>query len=439
MTLVSFSNVLHAEKVSDSNSSANQKSEGILKAGKEYTVFVFENTEGISEAANEFLQEANKNEAFPELLSEYVFVHITAEMIEVEHEIAQLLQQLGQIDLPQKELSQSHQALSHKPDSKAHVPIERESPFLKGKESLHQPAASKASREVFPSLFALARSMHSSVPARPSAARKEDRSDLQALQRKDVSLAPQQATDPSEKATPQELRREREKEGQREQEHKEKEDQQESGQGDQQKKEEEKFHQRKNGKKIAAIAGVQAARGRTRETKSQSQNPGQGIEKSRLTTQSGGPVGSIENVYIRFMALMARILGQAEMEAHQLYLRIKDRTDQIDVLTLLLSKMNSEKGAIDWTNNEEMKALIQKAKAIGVDIPDDKYKWSEEEKKLLKENIQMRKDSMEKITQLERTDMQRYLQEASQCHQARSNVLKLLKEVMDTIIANMRP
>jgi len=51
----------------------------------------------------------------------------------------------------------------------------------------------------------------------------------------------------------------------------------------------------------------------------------------------------------------------------------------------------------------------------------------------------MRKDSMEKVTQLERTDMQRYLQEASQCHQARSNVLKLLKEVMDTIIHNMRP
>ena len=86
-----------------------------------------------------------------------------------------------------------------------------------------------------------------------------------------------------------------------------------------------------------------------------------------------------------------------------------------------------------------MKALIEKARAIGVDIPSDKLTWTDEEKKLFKENIQMRKDSMEKVTQLERTDMQRYLQEASQCHQARSNILKLLKEVTDTILANLRP
>lgn len=147
----------------------------------------------------------------------------------------------------------------------------------------------------------------------------------------------------------------------------------------------------------------------------------------------------IGNIYIRFMALMARILGQAEAEGHQLYLRIKGRTDNIDTLTQLISKVNSSDGKIDWSDDEEMKQLVDKAREIGVDIPKEKYSWSEDEKRLLKENIQMRKDSMEKVTQLERTDMQRYLQEASQCHQARSNTLKLMKEVMDTIIHNMRP
>ncbi len=149
--------------------------------------------------------------------------------------------------------------------------------------------------------------------------------------------------------------------------------------------------------------------------------------------------GGIDSIFIRFMALMARILGQAEADAHELYGRIKARTDDVDHLTLLISKLNSEKGKVDWSKDEEMKLLIDRAREIGVDIPEGKYKWSDTEKKLLKENIQMRKDSLEKITQLERTDMQRFLQEASQCHQARSNVLKLLKEVMDTIIHNMRP
>lgn len=147
----------------------------------------------------------------------------------------------------------------------------------------------------------------------------------------------------------------------------------------------------------------------------------------------------IENVFISFMQLMARILGQAEAEAHELYLRVKERTDNVDKLTLLLSKINAEKGAINWEKDSEMKALVDQVKQLGVTIDTATYCWSEEEKKLLKENIQMRKENMEKITQLERTDMQRHLQEVSQCHQARSNVLKLLKELMDTFIYNLRP
>ncbi len=147
----------------------------------------------------------------------------------------------------------------------------------------------------------------------------------------------------------------------------------------------------------------------------------------------------MDNIYIRFMALMARILGQAEASAHDLYLRIKERTDNIDRLSALLGKINLEKGDIDWSKNEEMKKLVDEARALGAEIPAGKYSWKKDEKALLKENIQMKKDGMEKISQLERTDMQRYLQEASQCHQARSNILKVIKEVGDTFIHNIRP
>lgn len=147
---------------------------------------------------------------------------------------------------------------------------------------------------------------------------------------------------------------------------------------------------------------------------------------------------SSENIFVRFMNLMARILGQAEAEAHELYLRVKARTDDVDTLTLLLSKINNESDAIDWEEQEDLKKLIDRAKELGVPIHDS-YQWSIEEKKLLKENIIMRKENLEKITQLERTDMQRLLQEVSQCHQTRSNVLKLLKELMDTFIYNLRP
>lgn len=158
------------------------------------------------------------------------------------------------------------------------------------------------------------------------------------------------------------------------------------------------------------------------------------------TTSKPEPVAppNTENIFVRFMHLMARILGQAEAEAHELYLKVKARTDDVDTLTLLLSKINNESDAVNWEEQEDLKRLVDRAKELGVPIHDS-YQWSTEEKKLLKENIIMRKENLEKITQLERTDMQRLLQEVSQCHQARSNVLKLLKELMDTFIYNLRP
>ena len=199
--------------------------------------------------------------------------------------------------------------------------------------------------------------------------------------------------------------------------------QEQEGQGHHQEKQQEKPKPPKKEMK-RRVGGVQANAG------SQKSAPRGSGEKN---------LDEVGDIFYRFMALMARILGQAEAEAHALYAKIKARTDDVDTLTELISKINSTKGNVDWSKDEEMKKLVDKAREIGVDIPEGKYKWNEDEKKLLKENISMRKDNLEKMTQLERTDMQRFLQEASQCHQARSNVLKLLKEVMDTIIANMRP
>jgi len=165
------------------------------------------------------------------------------------------------------------------------------------------------------------------------------------------------------------------------------------------------------------------------------------VEETSVQNNSPAPPPEkpAKDIFVRFMHLMARIIGQAEAEAHALYKRIKQRTDEIDVLTLLISKINNEKGKVDWSKNDEMKQLVDRVKELGVDIPNGKYAWTEDEKKLLKENIQMRKDSMDKITQMERTDMQKFLQEISQGHQFRSNILKSSKEAKDTVIANMRP
>lgn len=421
---VNASALIHADQHAEIKTPT--KSQGTLKAdGKERTFFAYAETESVSQGVSEFLGEINEQPDLPDtLLADHTFVEITQETIEIETEILHLFEELGKPESCEKE-ALPKEALTDSARAKSQTPKNGETKSLPGGLQQAQSAKTPDQPVVYTSLFSLAHSFNKGLS--------EARKTLQGEQQQTPGKT-REETRPNHSmsfSTPEtsehntffsDAKQDRQDQEQDE-------DQREGfgGQQDQRQQQEEE-------KKRRERFSIKASRS-VKRTQASRETSGGGSSAS----QTNRSLGSIENIYVRFMALMARILGQAEAEAHDLYMRIKERTDSIDLLTLLVSKINSEKGAIDWSNNEEMKQLIEKARALGVDIPQGKLKWTEDEKKLFKENIQMRKDSMEKVTQLERTDMQRYLQEASQCHQARSNVLKLLKEVMDTIIHNMRP
>lgn len=432
---LSVSQLVHGEKIGD-GCSASGKNQGTLKSdGKEYQVYVFSDSESVTEAVSKFLQDANTQERPQELLLDFEFMLITPETIDVETEIGQLLQ-----DLTKQEAPKEHGVNSRPGDKTAEEKLQSPQEAIardteKGDSSRSQSSTSGRSEVVYSSLFSLARTFNTSLTeARQKKETQQKNSELPKGREEGRSALLPQTASKIERQLPQESRYDREGNGKQD-----RQQQDEEKEGFAQHQEEKQKESQKKKNKIVSIANVQAARDKPRNTQPQTAAAQGAGTPAGQSKSAKGVLGGIENIYLRFMALMARILGQAELEAHQLYLRIKERTDAIDVLTLLISKINSEKGAIDWSNNEEMKKLLEKARAIGVDIPEGKFQWSEEEKKLLKENIQLRKDSMEKVTQLERTDMQRYLQEASQCHQARSNILKVIKEVIDTFIHNIRP
>ena len=425
---------VHTEKVGCDPAAAGTKNQGTLKTegGKEHTLVAFADTESVTEAVDQFLQEANLQKRPPESLQEFVFIHITPELVEIEGEIADLLRQLA--SKQEGKTSDNTQAPKGEMPRLLAGSQAREGQQSRNGGKLQAPRneAPRGTEVVYSSLFTLARTFNSTLAGKREQNKNDTPPNQRPLGKEEGRAALLSAcASPFERINQEQSRFERDGEGQNQKGQDEENEQ--GAQHNPQKKGSGPQSDKKKG--ISTVNGIQAGVGRS---PSASKDGGRAL----ATGSHASPqkvVGSVENIYIRFMALMARILGQAEREAHELYLRIKERTDNVDVLTLLLSKINSEKGPIDWTKNEEMKALIEKARAIGVDIPADKLSWTEDEKKLFKENIQMRKDSMEKVTQLERTDMQRYLQEASQCHQARSNILKLLKEVTDSIIANMRP
>lgn len=443
MAQVSLAQNIQSEKLGDV---ASAKSGTLKTETQEHSVTVLE-SESVSEAVSKFLQEANQKEPIEESLQNRVITHIPPET-EIESEIHDLLKALADPENKAEESPFGEPSQNGIQGKQKGLETKQESHLTRSqeRESSHSTSANAKpkSEPVYKNLFSLARSFSTSLSEakQKKATEQKTESKSRTLEHKESFSSITSTTTSRTEQQTQENRYDREGNGK----------QDKGGQQDQEKKgdkenkegfsqhqgEQQKQHHSKGEKsqKIISINNIQAARDKGKE-KQRVSSPQANTQGSSGDTNQR-PLESIENIFIRFMALMARILGQAEMEAHQLYTKIKERTDNIDALTLLLSKINNEKGAIDWTNNEEMKKLVDKARAIGVDIPEGKYKWTEDEKKLFKENIQMRKDSMEKITQLERTDMQRYLQEASQCHQARSNVLKLLKEVIDTIIHNMR-
>lgn len=405
------------------------KNQGTLKTSNgEHTVDVFSNTEVLSEDVSQYLselQEPVESSELPQMtpIDSQIHEEIGAEIEALLEEFAMQQEEPAPSSL-KGEKTEQRAAHLHTPGEKAVQKKQANSTPLSNPQSK---GGNSSNKVIYPNLFALARSSLSKAAKEaetPSSKGKTISKPNQAEPRKTLGLnIPSFASEKQQEAlsfnsryNPHEEDQDQDQDGSKQQE-------EGSSQHQNQEKDDQQQKQKGKPKKVEKIASA--------KTPARSGEP---QESNAHKTLDG-----IGNIYIRFMALMARILGQAEAEAHQLYLRIKERTDSIDTLTLLVSKINSTDGKIDWSENEEMKQLVDKARSLGVDIPEGKYEWSEDEKRLLKENVQMRKDSMEKVTQLERTDMQRYLQEASQCHQARSNVLKLLKEVMDTIIHNMRP
>ncbi len=393
-------------------------------AGKEHTCSAFENTGPDSQGVSKFLGEINEPPDLPEaFLSERTFTTITQETVEVETEILHLFEELEKQEAPPKGKEADGKQTLTGTKQTPQAPKNSEAKPL-AQTPQNAPETPKSEKpEVYTSLFSLAQSFNKGLTETRKQTSPQPQQ-KQAKAREESRSNSSLGFSSPEKSSREMLTSETHHDYQ------EQDDEQKEGSGGQQHKQQDEKEDPREQFNMKASRKVSPARA-AREPVAAS-GPTLGPKANEALDGAG-------NIFIRFMALMARILGQSEAEAHDLYNRIKERTDNIDHLTLLISKINSEGGALDWSENEEMKALVEKAREIGVDIPEGKLQWSEDEARLLKENIHLRKDSMEKVTQMERTDMQRYLQEASQCHQARSNVLKLLKEVMDTIIHNMRP
>lgn len=162
-------------------------------------------------------------------------------------------------------------------------------------------------------------------------------------------------------------------------------------------------------------------------------NVAAGSAKKERGKKVAKEITETEDIFVRFEKIALKLVDQSESEANDLYSKIKTRTDDVDFLNRILGKINVS-GELDLSKDEK---AIDQLRRLGVEIPAGKNKWNEEEKKLLKETIHGAKDGIEKFSQLERIKLQRVMQNVAHHLQAISNVHRLLRQIMDTIIHNM--
>jgi hypothetical protein len=110
---------------------------------------------------------------------------------------------------------------------------------------------------------------------------------------------------------------------------------------------------------------------------------------------------------------------------------LKDRQEKVRVLHQLLRSINTatdDKGKLDCSNNNEIKDLLKKAKALGVDIKDGKFKYSKEERDRLVENIRIAADDFNVENDMQLQSISRLTNERYESYQMARSILKPLHE-----------
>lgn len=112
-------------------------------------------------------------------------------------------------------------------------------------------------------------------------------------------------------------------------------------------------------------------------------------------------------------------------------LELKDRQQKVRDLHHLLRSINTatdDKGKLDFSNNQEIKDLINKAKELGVDIKTDKYKYTKEERDRLVENIRITVDDYGIENEMQMQTVSRLTNERYETYQMARSILKPLHD-----------
>jgi spore germination protein YaaH len=143
------------------------------------------------------------------------------------------------------------------------------------------------------------------------------------------------------------------------------------------------------------------------------------------------PAGS-SNLSIESLALLINTerLKHLENKITKEFLELKKRQDEVSFLHKLIKTINTAttNEEFDCTDNQQVKDLLLKAKEYGVDLKEDKFKYSKEERERLIENIRITTEDNNVLNDMQLQTITRLTTERYESYQLARSIMKPLHE-----------
>ena len=126
----------------------------------------------------------------------------------------------------------------------------------------------------------------------------------------------------------------------------------------------------------------------------------------------------------------AERLNHLESKITDSFVELKQRQDEVSFLHKLMKTINTATvdDAFDATANDELRQLLKKAKDLGIEIVDGKYKYSKEERERLIDNIKITVDDKNVLNDMDLQKITRLTTERYESYQLIRAMMKPLHE-----------
>lgn len=147
---------------------------------------------------------------------------------------------------------------------------------------------------------------------------------------------------------------------------------------------------------------------------------------------SQGKPADSDHFSIEALALLINTqrLKHLENKISSEFLELKKRQDEVAFLHKLIKTINTATvdDELDCTNNKDLQDLLLKAKNHGVDLKEDKLKYSKEERERLIDNIRITSDDNNVLNDMQLQTITRLTTERYESYQLARSIMKPLHE-----------